>query len=76
MVFIRLTEEEKKVVLSELGHEEKNSLLLAKSIIQKIAGVYINKAGCHPEMADLYRDVASSLVDLFEAENQNLKKID
>lgn len=61
---MRLTEEEKNVVLSSLDSKEKDSIPFAESILQKIAGIYINKAGYHPEMADFYRYAASTLSDL------------
>lgn len=64
MDFVRLTEDEKKVVLSSLDPKEKEFIPFAESILQKIAGVYINKPGYHPEMADLYRYAASTLSDL------------
>lgn len=64
MDFVRLKEEEKGILLSNLDSTEKDSLPIAESILQKIAGIYINKAGYHPEMADLYRFVASTLYDL------------
>ena len=64
MDFIRLTNEERKEVLSSLDDQEKASMSLAESILQKIAGVYINRVGYHPEMADLYRNVAGTLSEL------------
>lgn len=64
MEFVRLTEEEKKEVLNNLDPTEKESLQIAESILQKIAGVYINKAGYHPEMAGIYQEVAGTLSDL------------
>ena len=64
MDFTKLTSDEKNMVLSSLDTKEKESLLFAESIVQKIAGIYINKAGYHPEMADIYRNVAGSLSDL------------
>lgn len=64
MEFVRLTEEEKKEVLNNLDPKEKDALQLAESTLHKIAGVYINRAGYHPEMADLYRFVAGTLSDL------------
>ena len=63
MDFVRLTEEEKKEVLNNLDPIERNALQIAESILQKIAGIYINKAGYHPEKADLYRNAASTLSD-------------
>lgn len=63
MDFVRLTEEEKKEVLNNLDLTEKNALQTTESILQKIAGVYINKH-CHPEMADIYRLVAGIMSDL------------
>ena len=64
MDFVRLTEDERKAVLSSLDPKEKDSISMAESILQKIAGVYINKAGYHHEMADIYRAVAGILSDL------------
>ena len=64
MDFVRLTEDEKKDVLSSLVPTEMDSLPIAECILQKIAGIYISKGGYHPEMADLYRFVASVLSDL------------
>ena len=64
MDFVRLTEEEKKEVLNNLDSKEMEALQVAESIIQKIAGIYINRAGYHPEMADLYRNVAAVLLEL------------
>ena len=64
MDFVRLTEDEKNAVLSSLDPKEKDSIPMAESILQKIAGIYINKAGYHPEMADIYRSVAGILSDL------------
>ncbi len=66
MEFVRLSEEEKQIVLSSLGQSEKDVLPIAESILQRIAGIYINKANYHPEMADLYRMVAGVLSDLKE----------
>ncbi|MBR5730038.1 MAG: hypothetical protein IKX61_07545 [Prevotella sp.] len=64
MNFVRLTEKEKKDLLSCLDPIEKDSLFIAESILQKIAGIYISKAGYHPEMADMYRFAANSLSEL------------
>ena len=64
MDFVRLTEEEKKEVLNNLDPAEKDSVQIAESILQKIAGIYINKEGYHPEMADIYRLVAGTLSEL------------
>lgn len=72
MDFIKLTQDEKEEVLNNLDQKEKVSIKIAESILQKIAGIYINKAGYHPEMADFYRNVAGSLRDLIEVENQNV----
>ena len=64
MEFVRLTEEEKKEVLNNLDSREKDALQIAESILQKIASVYINKAGYHPEMAGIYQNVAGILSEL------------
>ena len=71
MEFVRLTEEEKKNVLNNLDPTEKDALQIAESILQKIAGIYINKAGYHPETADIYRTVAGTLSDL-KSENDKV----
>lgn len=73
MDFVRLTEKEKSEVLSNLEQAEKDILPIAESIMQKIAGVYINRADYHPEIADIYRNVASSISDLiaFEKKKNN-----
>lgn len=72
MDFVRLTEEEKEIVLNDLDLEEKDSLPFAESILQKIAGIYINKAGYHPEMANLYNLVAGVLSDLRQYSNNHM----
>ena len=64
MDFIKLTEDERRLVLKSLDKEEIACLSQTESILQKIAGVYINKAGRHPEMHDLYRLVAATISDL------------
>lgn len=64
MEFIRLTEEEQKEVLDNLNQNEREVLETAEQILQKIAGIYINKPGYHPEMADIYRLVAGTMSDL------------
>ena len=64
MEFIRLTEEEQKEVLDNLNQNEREVLETAEQILQKIAGIYINKPSYHPEMADIYRLVAGTMSDL------------
>ncbi len=64
MDFVKLTEEEKKEVLNNLDPTERDALQIAESILQKIAGIYINKAGYHPEMVDIYSLVAGTLSEL------------
>lgn len=66
MEFVKLTEDEKKEILKNLDSNEKDSLSIAESVLQRIAGIYINKAGQYPEMADVYRNVAGTLSDLKE----------
>ena len=63
MECIRLSEEEKQMVLISLSQKEKDVLPIAGSILQRIAGIYINKEG-NPEMADMYRLVAGTFSDL------------
>jgi len=65
MDFIELTETEKKELIGMFEQHEIDSLSMAESILQKIAGIYIKK-GSYPEMADLYREVASTLSGLTE----------
>ena len=62
MDFVRLTEEERNNVLDSLNENQKKCLQTAESILQTIAGVYINRPG-NSEMADLYRNAASTLSD-------------
>ena len=82
MDFIKLTEEEMRLILKSLDKEEIACLSQTESILQKIAGVYINKAGCHPEMADLYRFIAttiSRLNDMYYNDielNRSCRKVD
>ena len=64
MEFVRLTEEEKKKVLNNLDSTEKDALQVAESVLQKIAGVYINNAGYHPEVVGIYQKVAGVLSEL------------
>ena len=63
MAYIRLTEEQKKEVLNALDVPEKECLQTAETILQRIAGVYINTSS-NPEMTDFYRNAASTLADL------------
>ena len=51
------------MVLISLSQKEKDVLPIAGSILQRIAGIYINKEG-NPEMADMYRLVAGTFSDL------------
>lgn len=64
MEFVFLTNEEKAAVFESLDSKEKNCLPCVENILQKIAGVYINKAGYHPEMADIYRNVSTTISHL------------
>lgn len=63
MDLVDLTKEEKQKVLQDLDQNEKDSLPTTVSILQKIAGVYINQPGSS-EQADLYRSVANVLTNL------------
>lgn len=73
MEFVRLTKEEEEQVLNSLDPNEKESLPFAESILQKIAGVYINKAGYCPEMTGIYQNVAGVLSELKEKKAQSEK---
>ena len=70
MAFIRLTKEQKKKVLNELDANEKACLETSVTILQKIVGVYLERpnskeeAEQNAEMADFYRNAASTLADL------------
>lgn len=63
MEFKKLTDEQKKSVIANLDTEELACLQKTETILQKIAGAYINTPG-NPEMADLYRNVAGMMSEL------------
>ncbi|MDO4202436.1 MAG: hypothetical protein Q4D25_10030 [Bacteroidales bacterium] len=62
---VLLTKDEQKKVLQNLDQKEKDSLPTTVSILQKIAGIYINQPD-FSEKADLYRFVANVLDDLIK----------
>jgi len=66
-----LNNEDVERIILNLDGTEKNSLPIACSIFQKIAGILIEPYSGRSEMADIFRSVASTLSEISEKANNN-----
>lgn len=66
-----LTNEDVERIILNLDETEKNSLLIAYSILQKIVGILIEPYSGRSEMVDIFRSVALTLSKISEKANKN-----
>ena len=66
---IEFNEKVKRSLLEILSNEEKEALPVAKSIMDRFSGYYINqieKSSTNTEMADLFRSISALLFSMNE----------